>query len=63
MVVKHEVAANGTAVEGVSVTRRSTGQISRYFRQGTVTVQEGYGAVFAIMVRAGDCAIAVQVVG
>jgi hypothetical protein len=57
------MAYNGTAVEVVSVTRRSTGQMSRYFRQGIVTVQGGYGAVFAVMVWVSFCAIAVQVVG
>ena len=56
------IKANGTAVVVVSVTRRSTRQMSRYFRQGTVTVQGGYGAVFAVMVCVSYCAIAVQVV-
>jgi len=54
---------NGPAIWGGCVTRRSIRAESRYFSQKTVTVQGGYGALFAVMVqillRAG--AIAVQV--
>ena len=54
---------NGPAVEGVNVTRHKHRSGSRYFSQKAVTVQGGYGALFAVMVqillRAG--AIAVQV--
>jgi hypothetical protein len=39
--------ANDPAVEGVNVTRRSIRSRSRYFRQKAVTVQGGYGAIFA----------------
>jgi hypothetical protein len=42
-----ELAYNGPAVEGVNVTRRSIRTESRYFSQKTVTVQGGYGAIFA----------------
>ena len=39
---------NGPAVEGVNVTRRMHRSRSRYFSQKAVTVQGGYGAIFAI---------------
>jgi negative regulator of replication initiation len=54
---------NGPAIKGGCVTRREHRTESRYFSQKTVTVQGGYGVLFAVMVqillRAG--AIAVQV--
>jgi len=54
---------NGPAIWGGCVTRRSIRAESLYFSQKTVTVQGGYGALFAVMVQillsAG--AIAVQV--
>ena len=53
---------NGPAIWGGCVTRRSIRVGSWYFSQKVVTVQGGYGALFAVMVlillRAG--AIAVQ---
>jgi len=42
------MVANGPAVEGVNVTRRSIRAESSYFSQKDVTVQGGYGAIFAI---------------
>ena len=57
------IFANGPPVKLVSVTRRKHRAGSWYFSQKFVTVQGGYGVVFAVMVqillRAG--AIAVQV--
>jgi len=54
---------NGPAIWGGCVTRRSIRAESWYFSREVVTVQGGYGALFAVMVqfllRAG--AIAVQV--
>ena len=38
---------NGPAVEGVNVTRRSSRAGSSFFSQKDVTVQGGYGAIFA----------------
>jgi len=53
---------NGPAIWGGCVTRRKHRARSWYFSQKAVTVQGGYGALFAVMVqillRAG--AIAVQ---
>jgi hypothetical protein len=55
---------NGPAIWGGCVTRRKHRAGSWYFSQKAVTVQGGYGALFAVMVQillnAG--AIAVQVV-
>ena len=42
---------NGPAIWGGCVTRRSIRAGSRYFSQKAVTVQGGYGAVFAIQVQ------------
>ena len=42
---------NGPAIKGVCVTRRKRRAGSRYFSQGVVTVQGGYGAVFGVMVQ------------
>jgi hypothetical protein len=56
------IFTNGPAIWGGCVTRRKHRAGSRYFSQKTVTVQGGYGALFAVMVqillRAG--AVAVQ---
>ena len=43
--------ANGPAIWGGCVTRRSIRAGSWYFSQKAVTVQGGYGAVFAIQVQ------------
>jgi len=43
--------ANGPAIKGVCVTRRSIRAESRYFSQNAVTVQGGYGAFFAVQVQ------------
>jgi len=43
--------ANGTAIWGGCVTRRSIRAGSWYFSQKVVTVQGGYGALFAVMVQ------------
>jgi len=43
--------ANGTAIKGGCVTRRKHRAESRFFSQEIVTVQEGYGALFAVMVQ------------
>ena len=40
---------NGPAVEGVNVTRRKHRVGSWYFSQKAVTVQGGYGAIFALV--------------
>jgi len=55
--------ANGPAIWGGCVTRRSIRAGSCYFSQNAVTVQGGYGALFAVMVQSllGAGAIAVQV--
>jgi hypothetical protein len=42
---------NGPAIKGGCVTRRQHRVESRYFSQKTVTVQGGYGALFAVMVQ------------
>jgi len=63
MDVKMLLQPNGPAIWGGCVTRRKHRAGSWYFSQITVTVQGGYGALFAVMVqillRIG--AIAVQV--
>jgi len=41
---------NGPAIWGGCVTRRQHRAGSWYFSQKTVTVQGGYGALFAVMV-------------
>jgi hypothetical protein len=60
---QRRVKANGPAIWGGCVTRREHRVVSLYFSQKAVTVQGGYGALFAVMVqvllRAG--AIVVQV--
>ncbi len=45
------VTANGPAIWGGCVTRRSIRAASRFFSQKAVTVQGGYGVVFAIRVQ------------
>ena len=45
------IIANGPAIKGVCVTRRSIRAESRYFSQNAVTVQGGYGAFFALRVQ------------
>ena len=63
MDVKMLLQPNGPAIWGGCVTRRKHRAGSWYFSKITVTVQGGYGALFAVMVqillRIG--AIAVQV--
>jgi hypothetical protein len=41
---------NGPAIKGGCVTRRKHRAESWYFSRETVTVQEGYGALFAVRV-------------
>jgi hypothetical protein len=45
------ICANGPAIWGGCVTRRKHRVESWYFSQKAVTVQGGYGAVFAIQVQ------------
>ena len=45
------MAYNGPAIWGGCVTRRKHRAGSRYFSRETVTVQGGYGALFAVMVQ------------
>jgi len=45
------INTNGPAIWGGCVTRRKHRVESRYFSQKTVTVQGGYGALFAVMVQ------------
>ena len=45
------IAPNGPAIWGGCVTRRSIRAGSWYFSQKAVTVQGGYGAVFAVQVQ------------
>jgi len=56
---------NGPAIWGGCVTRRSIRAGSWYFSREVVTVQGGYGVVFAVMVQIllGSGAIAVQTFG
>jgi hypothetical protein len=42
---------NGPAIKGGCVTRRKHRAESRFFSRETVTVQGGYGALFAVMVQ------------
>jgi len=51
---------NGTAVAGVNVTGAVIRLIVPVASKERVPVASQYGAVFAITVRAGYCAIAVQ---
>jgi hypothetical protein len=45
------IFANGPAIWGGCVTRREHRAESWYFSQKAVTVQGGYGALFAVMVQ------------
>jgi len=45
------IAANGPAIWGGCVTRRSIRTRPENFSQKVVTVQEGYGALFAVQVQ------------
>jgi hypothetical protein len=47
----HTLVANGPAIWGGCVTRRKHRAGSWYFSQKIVTVQGGYGALFAVMVQ------------
>jgi hypothetical protein len=44
------IRANGPAIWGGCVTRRSIRAVSWYFNREAVTVQGGYGALFAVQV-------------
>jgi len=52
---------NGTAVEGVCVTGAASRFLVPFVSREVVPVASQYGAIFAITVREGFCAIAVQV--
>jgi len=56
------IGYNGPAIWGGCVTRRSIRSRSRFFSQKAVTVQGGYGVVFAIRVQVliEDTRVAVQ---
>jgi hypothetical protein len=54
------ICANGTAVAGVNVTDAAIRLIVPVASKERVPVASQYGAVFAITVREGCCAIAVQ---
>ena len=60
---KQEILPNGPAIWGGCVTRREHRAGSWYFSREAVTVQGGYGAVFAIRVQifVGFTHVAVQV--
>jgi hypothetical protein len=45
------IFANGPAIKGGCVTRREHRAGSRYFSRKTVTVQGGYGALFAVQIQ------------
>jgi len=45
------ITTNGPAIKGGCVTRRKHRAASRYFSRETVTVQGGYGALFAVQVQ------------
>jgi hypothetical protein len=54
------MAYNGTAVEGVCVTGAASRFLVPFVSREVVPVASQYGAIFAITVREGFCAIAVQ---
>ncbi len=58
----HSLKPNGPAIWGGCVTRRSIRAESWYFGQKVVTVQGGYGALFAVRVQIllGITRVAVQ---
>jgi len=58
--VRLKLAYNGTAVEGVCVTGAASRVLVLFVSRETVPVASRYGAIFAIMVRVGYGAIAVQ---
>jgi hypothetical protein len=51
---------NGTAIEGVCVTGEAIRPVVPVVSKERVPVVSRYGAIFAITVRVGYCAIAVQ---
>ena len=51
MFTRLRVTYNGPAIWGGCVTRRSIRAWSWYFSREIVTVQGGYGALFAVMVQ------------
>jgi hypothetical protein len=57
-----EMPYNGTAVEGVCVTGVASRILVLFVSSEAVPVASQYGAIFAMTVREGFCAIAVQVV-
>jgi hypothetical protein len=61
-VVSVKVAANGTAVEVVCVTGAASWFLVLFVSSETIPVASRYGAIFAITVCEGYCAIAVHVV-
>jgi hypothetical protein len=50
-VVQQTITSNGPAIWGGCVTRREHRAESWYFSQKVVTVQGGYGALFAVRVQ------------
>ena len=61
-IVRTCIGTNGTAVEGVCVTGAASRVHVLFESRETVPVARQYGAIFAVMVCVGFCAIAVQVV-
>jgi len=57
---KADINANGTAIEGVCVTCEAIRPTVPIVSKEIVPVASRYGAVFAIMVRVGYGAIAIQ---
>jgi len=55
------IATNGTAVEGVCVTGAASRVLVPVLSSEAVPVASRYGSIFAVTVRVGFCAIAVQV--
>ena len=51
VIIAELMTANGPAIKGGCVTRRKHPAVSWYFSQKAVTVQGGYGALFAVMVQ------------
>jgi hypothetical protein len=50
-ILARSICTNGPAIKGVCVTRRQAPSRSWYFSQKAVTVQGGYGVVFAMRVQ------------
>ena len=63
MFYSHVIDTNGTAVVVVCVTGEAIRLIVPVVSRGVVPVASRYGAIFAVTVREGFCAIAVQVDG